>query len=519
MKKLFTIMALALCSLASLAEEYTCPYTVLVTGLNPATGSMTVSVDKQANQKYTLSIKNFALNEKMKVGNIVVNDVEGLVCGNTTALSTQQVIQITSGDGNTEEWMGPTLGDVPILMKAEICNNKLNAILNIDMSKMQQNVSVMLGENVDDFGQIPNSDFGDFHDVKYGSATSREPNHWHSFMSATGNYVSFVAGTPHTFESTDHPTNSKNGKSVQIKSANVAEQSANGTLTTGCLNAGSMIANNKANNAFLDLGNTNLDANNDPFYTVLTCNPDYIKVNLKYTIGKRGILNKKNKNATVKAIITNGNKVQDPELDDNNGNVVARAENATIESSNDWQELPIAFNYTDNEISTKAILVTISTSSVAAGGSKDNDNPDIVWVDNVELVYNADLESVTYKGEPIVFEDGEALIEGTGVVNLDDFVVKAKSPHAFISKTITPYNNEGVIVAVTVTSNDLKTANVYYILIEGATTSIKDTKATIANNGVQAIYNLAGQQVSSMTSGNVYIVKTTDGKTKKVTKK
>ena len=27
MKKLFTIMALALCSLASLAEEYTCPYT------------------------------------------------------------------------------------------------------------------------------------------------------------------------------------------------------------------------------------------------------------------------------------------------------------------------------------------------------------------------------------------------------------------------------------------------------------------------------------------------------------
>ena len=174
---------------------------------------------------------------------------------------------------------------------------------------------------------------------------------------------------------------------------------------------------------------------------------------------------------------------------------------------------------TSGVIDTKAILMTISTSSVAAGGSKDDSNPDIVWVDNVELVYNADLESVTYKGEPIEFEDGEALIEGTGVVNLDDFVVKAKSPHAFISKTITPYNNNGVIVAVTVTSNDLKTANVYYILIEGATTSIKDTKATIANNGIQAIYNLAGQQVGSMTPGQVYIVKTTDGQTKKVIKK
>lgn len=519
MKKLFTIMALALCSLASIADEYTCPYKVLVTGLKPVTGEMTVNVDKQSNNKYTLSIKNFALNAAMKVGNIVVNDVDGLVCGNTTALSTQQVIQITSGDGNAEEWMGPTLGNVPILMKAEICNNKLNAILNIDMSKMQQNVSVMLGENIDNFGQIPNSDFGDFHDAKYGSATSREPNHWHSFMSATGDYVSFVAEAPHTFESSDHPTDSKNGKSVQIKSAVVAKQSANGTLTTGRLNAGSMFASFSENNAFLDLSNKDVDNNNDPFYTVLTCKPDEMKVNLKYNIGKRGITNKDNKNATVKAIITNGNKVQDPELKENNGNVVARAENATIASSNDWQEISIPFIYTKNNIDTKAILVTISTSSVAAGGSKDDSNPDIVWVDNVELVYNADLESVTYKGEPIVFEDGEALIEGTGVVNLDDFVVKTKSPNAYISKTISPYGEDAVFVAVTVTSNDLKTANVYYILIEGATTGIKDTQASIAKNGIKAIYNLAGQQVGSMTSGQVYIIKTTDGQTKKVIKK
>ena len=96
MKKLFTIMALALCSLASIADEYTCPYKVLVTGFKPVTGEMTVNVDKQSNNKYTLSIKNFALNAAMKVGNIVVNDVDGLICGNTTALSTQPVIQIPS---------------------------------------------------------------------------------------------------------------------------------------------------------------------------------------------------------------------------------------------------------------------------------------------------------------------------------------------------------------------------------------------------------------------------------------
>ena len=69
-------------------------------------------------------------------------------------------------------------------------------------------------------------------------------------------------------------------------------------------------------------------------------------------------------------------------------------------------------------------------------------------------------------------------------------------------------------------SNDLKTANRYVILIEGATTTgINKPQTVTLPNGINAIYNLAGQQVSSMTSGNVYIVKTTDGKTKKVIKK
>ena len=51
------------------------------------------------------------------------------------------------------------------------------------------------------------------------------------------------------------------------------------------------------------------------------------------------------------------------------------------------------------------------------------------------------------------------------------------------------------------------------------TTGINKPQTVTLPNGINAIYNLAGQQVSSMTSGNVYIVKTTDGKTKKVIKK
>lgn len=59
------------------------------------------------------------------------------------------------------------------------------------------------------------------------------------------------------------------------------------------------------------------------------------------------------------------------------------------------------------------------------------------------------------------------------------------------------------------------------VTFEGTTVAagIHSTTTINKSNGVQAIYNLAGQQVCSMTSGNVYIVKTTDGKTKKVIKK
>lgn len=51
------------------------------------------------------------------------------------------------------------------------------------------------------------------------------------------------------------------------------------------------------------------------------------------------------------------------------------------------------------------------------------------------------------------------------------------------------------------------------------TTGIKAPQATTKDNNATSIFTLAGQQVSSMTSGNVFIVKTTDGKTKKVIKK
>ena len=51
------------------------------------------------------------------------------------------------------------------------------------------------------------------------------------------------------------------------------------------------------------------------------------------------------------------------------------------------------------------------------------------------------------------------------------------------------------------------------------TTGIKTLQATTKANNATSIFTLAGQQVGSMTPGQVYIVKTSDGQTKKVIKK
>ena len=92
MKKLFTIVAFALSALSMMAEEYTCPLLVDVEGTQ-TTATQTVTVTKQDNGKYTLSLKNFKMGVQ-PVGNIEVKDVDAIMCGTTECLSTQQPFKL-----------------------------------------------------------------------------------------------------------------------------------------------------------------------------------------------------------------------------------------------------------------------------------------------------------------------------------------------------------------------------------------------------------------------------------------
>lgn len=539
MKRFFTsLLATAAFAVSSMATDYKDMMTVSLDGKPTTPTETTISVEKTDDSGYTLSLKNFVLYMTtgdqvfpMPVGTIVLENVEAVTKDDVTTLKTSQDIEIAEGDDPTYEgsWIGPDLsadGDlIPVNMTGEIRGDKFYTVININF--MGMNIDVVFGNGG---YQITNSDFELFHKATYGENTSDEPNAWHSFMSSTGSFSSYVSGTPHTFISEEVRPGSTGTKSVQLTSGivkmlgGIIKIPANGTITTGQLKAGNASATSTDNNSFLDLTNEAVDGNGDPFYTILNGQPDAIKVWVKFKQGKIDEKNKDYKYATISAIITDGTYYQDPE-DKAYTNVVAKAQNKEIESKGfEWQEITVPFDYASyatNNAETKAILVTLSTNAQPGVASSSEDEPDVLLIDDLSLVYNSHLASLKVKGTEVEGFDKNVLsydLKGEGAISVDDIEAVSDGQGAYVTKAIEG-TDKGVKVTITVTSNDLKTTNVYTLNIEGATTTGINKVETTTGKGTAAIYNVNGQRVDNMSQKGLYIIRQADGKTVKVLKK
>lgn len=540
MKRFFTsLLATAAFAVSSMATDYKDMMTVSLDGYPTTPTEATISVEKTDDSGYTLSLKNFVLYMSsgdqvypMPVGTIVLENVEAVTNGDVTTLKTSQDIEIAEGDDPTFEglWIGPGLSEqgdlIPVNMTGEIRGDKFYTVININF--MGMNIDVVFGNGG---YQIENSGFENFHTATYvdgkNKYTSDEPNAWHSFNSgiATGTasfLTKYALQNGNTSVSDDVRPGSTGTKSVAIKSSIVMGfQSANGTMTTGRLQAGSVTATDAANCSFLDMSSTDTDGNGDPFYTVLNGRPDALSVWVKY---KQGQVNEQYPYATVSAVITDGTRYQDPE-DKAYTNVVAKAQDKTIESKGfEWQNLVIPFDYTSyasNDAQAKALLVTISTNAQPGVGSSDAENPDMIIVDDISLVYNSHLASLKVKGTEVEDFDKNVLsydLKGEGAISVDDIEAVSDGQGAYVTKAVEG-TDKGVKVTITVTSNDLKTTNVYTLNIEGATTTGINKVETTTGKDTAAIYNVNGQRVDNMSQKGLYIIRQADGKTVKVLKK
>jgi hypothetical protein len=521
MKKLFTLLFVAMTALTGMADTYNGPLHIDIDG-KTVDQTTDITIEKQADGNYTLKLMNFKfkLGVTMNVGNIIITDVPAVSNGQTLMLKAKKNIAITGGS------MDFMLKSVPIDMIGELRDGDFYTNINISMAN--QKIKVTFGTAK---YQLPNAGFETYHTATVTSpddpnekSTSDEPNYWHSFMSASGNpALVYMAGyNPVTFKCNDVRPGSTGKQSLMLKSIDIAI--ANGTITTGRMNTGDYVASNTdANYAWSDMSNTDKDAHGDPFYATLYSMPDAMKVWLKF---KQGTANAEHPYATATAIINDGTEFHEPAPSKTTyTNVVGEARNAKIaETGNEWKEFTIPFTYdafAQYGAKAKSVLVTLSTNADAGQGS----DGDLLYVDDLSFVYNAGLKAIT-----LTAENGEVFTvngvnaetkEYTATVPFDVTANNLKAVSdgkgAYVSTTIA--NGKATIE---ITSNDLATTNVYTLNIkkgnaQGITSGINGAQAAQAQ--AAGIYTIGGMRVNAITKPGLYIVKGADGSVKKVLKK
>ena len=515
MKKLFTFMMLLASSLVATAAESTSYPGMLAVVINGNVVQPTpnqIVLNKEDDGKYELQLKNFILvqeGQPMPVGNIVLKGIEAVEEDGKIVLESKQDITIEAGDlPDIPMWMGPMLDPVPVEVKAIVNGDVLTADIAVPLAN--QDVKVVFDSRT---FQLLNAGFEEFHTAKAGNATSDEPNNWHSFMSCTGSLAFMVSSVKHTFISDDIRPGSAGSKSVLVKSGTVSmlggliKVTANGTLTTGQLKAGGMSATSTDNNAFIDFTNEKRDENGDPFYMVLNTLPDSISAWVKF---KQEKAVPAHPYATMSAVITDGSYYQEPTDKDYSGIIVGEARCNTIENTGEWQKITVPFVYTDGAKSPKGILVTFSTNADPGEGT-DNDE---LYIDDVELIYNAHLTDLTVDGKTLTdfaSDKYEYTFAKEMEMTTDELVDMTGYETASQEAKVIVFAEDNTI-AITVLSADLLSNRTYTINFSG---NNGVTNIVSSDKAGKTVYNLGGQKVNSAKKGGIYVTKYSNGKTVK----
>lgn len=160
------ILLLALCAMASLvgrAVVFNEPLVVTINGMSSTPQTANVQVDIIDASHINFSLKNFKLDDGsgnlMNVGNINVDNLEvttgedGFYHFNTT-----RNISILPGDeaGTTAaDWLGPLLGEIPIVMSGKLNEQHLYVNIDIDlMSSLGQIINVKVGDEQNDANSL-----------------------------------------------------------------------------------------------------------------------------------------------------------------------------------------------------------------------------------------------------------------------------------------------------------------------------------------------------------------------------
>ncbi|MCI7015725.1 MAG: PCMD domain-containing protein [Prevotella sp.] len=486
MKKLFTLVLACVMSLAAMAENYRCKLAVDVYGEPSDPMEIDLECTENANGKYDILLKDFAFGG-MPVGDINVKDIN--------AESEDGVTYLTFDGTITLEGAFAAFGAIPTTLEGNLSGD----LLAIHLQVPDLGVNVALTNEVT---QIYGSDFENWHKA----GTSDEPNGWHTIKSGTGTFASF--GKPCAAISDDVPGDSKGEKSVKLQSSVVAGISANGTITTGRMAVGAMEATSTKNNVFVDPSSTDVDGNNDPFYNTFHGRPTSITLWYKFKNGGD------NTNpALISANLIGEGKFQEPAPEGTTyENLIANA-TSTLEATDEWKSVTVPFDYASynaEDIDPASILVTINTCSVPGGGSKSNDDPDVLYVDDVQLNYAPVATSMSIFDQEVEgFSADKTEYDITLPEIPTDDDIDFECVNGELAAVLIHYEESNNTLVVNMYSQELKYLKTYtfHVTID---TAVKGITSDAANRTITGRYNANGQKVGNNAKGLV-ITRFADG--------
>lgn len=139
MKKISLLLFALMCATIAWANQYVGPLTVAINDYVGTQEGVTVTMEKNENGNYNLFLRNFLLEQEettVGVGHIVVEDIPATINEDGSySLSFDSSIQIAEGDESVDVpfWLGPTLGDVPVVLTGRFTDKQLTVHIDIDM--------------------------------------------------------------------------------------------------------------------------------------------------------------------------------------------------------------------------------------------------------------------------------------------------------------------------------------------------------------------------------------------------
>lgn len=493
MKKIFTLISAAMLSFSAMAEDYHCGLAVNVKGEPSPYKTIDISCTKNDNGKYDITLKDFKFDDELIVDKVNFKDVDPTEDDGGVMLTTEQIVKIQMSGSEIE---------IPASLEGFIINGDI--LIRVYIPDFGVTAAVTSRKT-----QIYGSDFENWHKV----SSYDEPNGWHGIKSGTG--LATWASNAITI-SEDVPSDTKSTKSVCIKSSLTLGISANGTLTTGRMKVGAIDASSSDNCVFIDPTSTDKDGNGDPFFSPMVGHPTSISFWYKFKNGENNT-----KPALARAIILSDGYYQDPVPEGTTyDNVVAVAEKE-LAAADGWTKVTIPFDYAtyeanENSDNPMRILVTVNTCKEPGGGSKSKDNPDVLFIDEMNLDYNPELTTLYFFEQKIDgFSEGQDTYSLTlpSVPKDDDIDFDSKNYEE--TAAISYYDEDKKVLTVNVYNEEFTSWKRYFFnLTIDPTAGVNNIQGN-ANRKVEKQVNAIGQQVGKSSRG-IVIKKYNDGSVEKV---